>query len=126
MVGAVGATGMIVLGGAGGLLRWGAMAFDPPTALLPLLQILHALSFGATHLGSMHVLARTAPAGRSATAQGDFVAVQGIVFAAVMSGAGVLVAAVGDLAYGAMAAVAAAGGVLAAVALGSERRTRSV
>lgn len=122
VVGAVGATGMIVLGGAGGALRWAAMAFDPPTVLLPLLQLLHALSFGATHLGSMHVLARVAPVGRNATAQGDFVAVQGIVFAAAMSGSGVLVAGFGSLAYGAMAAIAAAGGLLAAVALSRERR----
>jgi MFS transporter, PPP family, 3-phenylpropionic acid transporter len=122
VVGAVGATGMIVLGGAGGALRWAAMAFDPPTVLLPLLQLLHALSFGATHLGSMHVLARVAPVGRNATAQGDFVAVQGIVFAAAMSGSGVLVAWLGSLAYGAMAVIAAAGGLLAAVALSRERR----
>ena len=121
-VGALGATGMIVLGGAGGALRWAVMAFDPPTAALPLLQALHGLSFGATHLGAMHVLARAAPAGRGATTQGDFVAVQGIVFAAVMSGSGVLVEAYGSLAYGAMAAVAAAGGILAGVALGWERR----
>ena len=89
---------------------------------LPLLQALHGLSFGATHLGAMHVLAGAAPAGRGATTQGDFVAVQGIVFAAVMSGSGVLVEAYGSLAYGAMAAVAAAGGILAGVALGWERR----
>jgi len=122
VVGAVGATGMIVLGGAGGALRWAVMAFDPPTVVLPLLQALHGLSFGATHLGAMHVLAGAAPAGRGATTQGDFVAVQGIVFAAVMSGSGVLVEAYGSLAYGAMAAVAAAGGILAGVALGWERR----
>ena len=122
VVGAVGATGMIVLGGAGGALRWAVMAFDPPTVALPLLQALHGLSFGATHLGAMHVLAGAAPAGRGATTQGDFVAVQGIVFAAVMSGSGVLVEAYGSLAYGAMAAVAAAGGILAGVALGWERR----
>jgi PPP family 3-phenylpropionic acid transporter len=84
------------------------------------------LSFGATHLGSMHFLARTAPAGRGATAQGDFVAVQGIVFAAVMSGSGALVAAFGSLAYAAMAAVAAAGGGLATVALSWERRAPQV
>jgi PPP family 3-phenylpropionic acid transporter len=122
VVGALGATGMIVLGGAGGVLRWAVMAFDPPTAALPLLQALHALSFGATHLGAMHFIGRAAPAGRSATTQGDFVAVQGVVFAAVMSGSGVLVETYGSLAYGAMAACAAAGGLLAGAALGWERR----
>ena len=115
VTGLLGATGMIVLGGLGGVLRWTVMAFDPPNAALPFLQCLHALSFAATHLGAMHYLAQAVPAGRGATAQGDFVAVQGIVFAGAMSLSGVLVAAYGSLAYGAMAAAAAGGTVLAAV-----------
>ena len=49
-----------LLGGAGAVLRWTAMAFDSPVALLPVLQCLHGLSFGATHLGAMHALARLA------------------------------------------------------------------
>lgn len=122
LVGSLGAAGMIVLGGVGGVVRWTAMAFDPPTAALPLLQGLHALSFAATHLGAMHYLARAAPTRRGATAQGDFVAVQGIVFAGAMSLAGVLVAAYGSFAYAAMAVAAAAGALLAALALGWERR----
>jgi PPP family 3-phenylpropionic acid transporter len=111
-----GAAGMIMLGGIGGAVRWTVMALDPPTVALPLLQGLHALSFAATHLGTMHYLAQAAPAGRGATAQGDFVAVQGVVFAAAMSLSGVLVEAYGSLAYAAMAAAAAAGAVLAALA----------
>lgn len=122
VVGALGAIGMIVLGGAGGAIRWTAMAFDPPTAALPALQCLHALSFAATHLGTMHYLAQAAPARRGATAQGDFVAVQGIVFAGAMGLSGVLVTAYGSLAYGAMAVACAAGVVLAVLALGWGRR----
>jgi PPP family 3-phenylpropionic acid transporter len=122
VVGAFGAIGLIVLGGAGGAIRWTAMAFDPPTAALPLLQCLHALSFAATHLGTMHFLAQAADARRGATAQGDFVAVQGIVFAGAMGLSGVLVTAYGSLAYGAMAAASAAGVVLAVLALGWGRR----
>ncbi len=118
VVGWLGARGMIVLGGLGGLLRWAVMALDPPTAALPFLQCLHALSFAATHLGAMHYLAQAVPAGRGATAQGDFAAVQGIVFAGAMSLSGALVAAYGSLAYGAMAVAAAAGTVLAVLARG--------
>jgi PPP family 3-phenylpropionic acid transporter len=121
-VAALGATPMIVLGGIGGVIRWTAMAFDPPTAALPFLQGLHALSFAATHLGSMHFLARIAPAGRGATAQGDFATTQGIVFAAAMGLSGALVASYGSLAYGAMAAAAAAGVMLAVVGLALERK----
>jgi PPP family 3-phenylpropionic acid transporter len=118
LVGWFGAVGMIMLGGIGGVIRWTAMAFDPPTAALPLLQVLHALSFAATHLGMMHYLAQVAPARGGATAQGDFVAVQGLVFAGAMSLSGLLVGAYGNLAYAAMAAAAAIGALVAGLALG--------
>jgi PPP family 3-phenylpropionic acid transporter len=118
LVGWFGAVGMIMLGGIGGVIRWTAMAFDPPTAALPLLQVLHALSFAATHLGTMHYLAQVAPARGGATAQGDFVAVQGLVFAGAMSLSGLLVGAYGNLAYAAMAAAAAIGALVAGLALG--------
>ena len=81
-----------------------------------LLQCLHALTFAATHLGAMHFMAQAVPAGRGATAQGDFTAVQGIVSAGAMSLSGVLVAHAGSLAYAAMAAAAGLGTVLAAAA----------
>ncbi len=121
IVGALGPIRMIALGGVGGAIRWSVMAFDPPTAALPLLQCLHALSFAATHLGAMHFMAQAVPAGRGATAQGDFVAVQGLVFAGAMSLSGVLVGAYGSLAYGAMAGAAALGTLLAAAAFGWRR-----
>jgi PPP family 3-phenylpropionic acid transporter len=126
LIGWLGPIRMIALGGIGGAVRWGVMALDPPTAALPPLQCLHALSFAATHLGAMHFMAQAVPAGRGATAQGDFVAVQGIVFAGAMSLSGVLVAAYGWLAYGAMAAAAAVGTLLAAAALRWRRGTPGV
>ncbi len=126
MVGWFGAIGLILLGGLGGVVRWTVMAFDPPDAALPLLQALHALSFAATHLGTMHYLAQAAPTRRGATAQGDFVALQGIVFAAAMSLSGALVAAYGPHAYAAMAAAAAAGAGAAAWALGRRPREPAV
>lgn len=121
LVGRLGAIGMIMLGGVGGAVRWTAMAFDPPTAALPLLQGLHALSFAATHLGAMHYMAQAVSVRRGATAQGDFVAVQGIVFAGAMSLSGVLVGAYGSLAYAAMAAAAAVGTLAAGLALTRRR-----
>jgi hypothetical protein len=74
----------------------------------------------------MHYLAQAAPARRGATAQGDFVAVQGIVFAVAMGLSGGLVEAYGSRAYGAMAAAAAAGAVLATWALVRRRREPAV
>jgi MFS transporter, PPP family, 3-phenylpropionic acid transporter len=116
IVPAVGAIEMIALGALGAMIRWGAMAFDLPTAALPALQCLHALSFGATHLGTMQVLARCVPRGQGATAQGDFAAVQGVTFAAAMGLSGALVEAYGTSAYAAMALMSAAGGVIAVIA----------
>ena len=109
-------TTLIMLGAAGAVVRWSAMAFDPPTALLPPLQCLHALSFGATHLGALGFMARAAPAELGATAQGYLAVALGLVMAAAMGISGVLFARWGGLAYGAMALTAAAGGVFALAA----------
>ncbi|HEY6704338.1 MAG TPA: MFS transporter [Xanthobacteraceae bacterium] len=109
-------TTLLMLGGAGAVVRWGAMAFDPPPALLPPLQCLHAFSFGATHLGAVAVVARRAPVELAATAQGYFAVALGLVMAAAMGVSGVLYARWGSFAYGAMALVAAAGGLFAVVA----------
>jgi len=104
-----GPVAMVVIGAAGAVVRWTAMAFDPPLALLPLLQCLHALSFAATHLGAMQFLARVAPAGLGATVQGDFAAAQAMVFAGAMGVSGVLFRAYGDFGYAAMALLALVG-----------------
>ena len=109
-------TTLLMLGGAGAVIRWGAMAFDPPPALLPPLQCLHAFSFGATHLGAVGVVARRAPVELAATAQGYFAVALGLVMAAAMGVSGVLYARWGSFAYGAMALAAAAGGLFAVVA----------
>jgi MFS transporter, PPP family, 3-phenylpropionic acid transporter len=109
-------TTLLMLGGAGAVIRWGAMAFDPPPALLPPLQCLHAFSFGATHLGAVAVVARRAPVELAATAQGYFAVALGLVMAAAMGVSGVLYARWGGFAYGAMALAAAAGGLFAVVA----------
>lgn len=107
---------LVGLGAAGAVIRWTAMAFDPPTALLPVLQCLHGLSFGATHLGAVQYLAREAPEGLSATAQGYLSIALGLVMAAAMGVSGLLFGTYGSLAYLAMAAAALAGGVLALAA----------
>src|SRR2546421_4577620 len=44
---------LLGIGAAGAAVRWSLMASDPPLALVPLLQCLHGLSFGATFLGAV-------------------------------------------------------------------------
>jgi len=109
-------TVMMMVGALGATLRWSGMAFDPPVYLMPWLQLLHALSFGATHLGALGFVARHAPPGQAATAQGYVAIAQGIVMAGAMGISGVLYATFGSLAYAAMALAAVAGGACAVVA----------
>ena len=106
-------TALILIGGAGAVIRWTAMAFDPPVALLPVLQLLHAASFAATHLGLMGFLARTVPRQMLATAQGVVATAMGLVNGAGTFASGFAYAASGSRAYLLMAAMALAGVVSA-------------
>ena len=105
-----------MIGALAGVLRWAAMAFDPPAAALPALQLLHGLTFGATHLGALMFVARHAPQGQAARAQGYLAIAIGVAMTAAMALSGVLYGAYGARAYAAMALAAVAGGICAAVA----------
>jgi MFS transporter, PPP family, 3-phenylpropionic acid transporter len=113
---------LLGLGAAGAVLRWSVMALNPPTILLPLLQCLHGLSFGATHLGAVQFIAHAAPERLGATAQGHLAIVLGAVMAAFTALSGVLYGAYGGRAYAVMAAVAGIGGMLALAAWRLSRR----
>ncbi len=104
-----GTTVLLAVGAIGALVRWTAMAFEPSVGWLTALQVLHALSFGAAHLGAMAFLARAVPKELSGTAQGLLATVSGIVMASATGLSGLLYAASGSLAYLAMAAMALAG-----------------
>lgn len=113
---------LVFIGGAGGAVRWLVMAFGPPVAALPALQLLHGLSFGATHLGALALVMRIAPEGRAATAQGYYAIGLGAVMAAMMSLSGWLYAGYGAAAYAAMALAAVAGCACAAIAHHARQR----
>jgi PPP family 3-phenylpropionic acid transporter len=115
-------TVLLMVGALGAAVRWAGMAFDPPVAVLPFLQVLHALSFGATHLGALTFMARHAPPGQGATAQGYLAIALGLAMAASMGVAGWLYGTFGNAAYAAMALAAIVGGGCALVA----QRTRQV
>ncbi|HEY3224006.1 MAG TPA: MFS transporter [Pseudolabrys sp.] len=109
-------TAMLMIGAFAGTLRWLSMALDPPALVLPWLQILHALSFGATHLGALMFLAQHAPTGKAATAQGHLAIAAGLAMAVATGISGVLFADFGSGAYIAMALAAVAGGACGFVA----------
>jgi PPP family 3-phenylpropionic acid transporter len=107
---------LLLLGAAGGAVRWSVMATAPPAILLPVLQCLHAFSFGTTHLGALAFVSRMAPPGAAATAQGYFAVALGATMAGATALAGVLYGRFGSSAYAAMAVLAAAGGLCALAA----------
>jgi PPP family 3-phenylpropionic acid transporter len=98
------------------------MALDPPLAALPALQCLHALSFGATHLGAVQFVARAAQPGRAAATQGWLALANGSLMAAAMAVAGLTYSRFGTAAYSLMALLALLGGFAAIAALLRQRR----
>jgi len=107
---------LLMLAGVAATLRWGVMALDPPLWPTALLQILHAMSFGAAHLAAIHFLTHAVPEDRAATAQGVYAAiVAGLVLGTVTLASGPLYRAFAGEAYAAMAVLALIGSVCAFV-----------
>jgi MFS transporter, PPP family, 3-phenylpropionic acid transporter len=110
LVARFGPVGLMALGGTAGILRWslaGVVAWLP---LIAALQLLHAFTFGASHIGAMHFLSRTVPLSAGASAQSLYAAVSsGLGSGLVMVVAGALYTAYGGGAYPFMAILSAAG-----------------
>jgi PPP family 3-phenylpropionic acid transporter len=117
-------TRLLVLGAAGATLRWALMALEPGGAALFAVQMLHALSFGAAHLGIVLFIRDRAPSHVAATAIGVNSALTfGVLLSAATALAGLLYGAGGSGVWLAMAGIAAAGLALALLlALSSARR----
>lgn len=69
IVARISAAGLLVAGAFAGVLRWSLMSFDPSLEILVPLQLLHAISFGATHLGAIQFISKAVPEAASGTAQ---------------------------------------------------------
>ncbi|MDE0059503.1 MAG: 3-phenylpropionate MFS transporter [Defluviicoccus sp.] len=101
---------MLAIAAAAGIVRWVGLAVEPGLGWLVALQALHALTFGAAHLGAMLYLVRAIPPEHSASAQALY---SGASMGLVMGGATILAGAlyddVGAGAFYAMAAMSAGG-----------------
>ena len=105
-----GPLGLMAVGGAAGILRWGVAGTLPGLLPAAVLQLLHALTFGATHLGAMNYLSRTVPPSAAASAQALYSGTSaGIGSGVVMLGAGALYANYGGRAYLFMALLSTVG-----------------
>lgn len=101
---------LLAIGAIAGIVRWVGFASEPGLGWLVVLQALHALTFGAAHLGAMLYLVRAVPPEHSASAQALYSgAAMGLVMGAATILAGALYDDVGAGAFYAMAAMSAAG-----------------
>ena len=106
----IGVTGLIGLGLACGLVRWTAMAYTTELWALALLQVLHAGTFAACHLGAMAFIQRALPSNGVALGQSIYYALgTGATQAVIFQFAGVLYSAYGQRAFLGMTAISALG-----------------
>jgi PPP family 3-phenylpropionic acid transporter len=114
VVRAVGPIRLILLGAAGGAVRWTATGLSTDLTVLLAVQLLHACTFAMMHLGAMHLLLRAAPAQFSATAQSLYSGLSsGVAMGIAMAASGWLYARYAGGAFLVMAALSAAGGLIA-------------
>ena len=114
----------LLLGAAAcGLLRWSLFAVTTDLPLLALGQLLHAGTFGLTHLAAMNMITDSAPPDRVASVQTFYSGVVGgLAMGAMMLLSGDLYEWAGGQAFFAMAVVSAAGAGLALPLLASRER----
>jgi MFS transporter, PPP family, 3-phenylpropionic acid transporter len=77
IVRAIGVERLLVIGLAGGVVRWVGTAFLANEFLLLVLQLSHAVSFACAHMALMHFIRANVPANLRNTAQGLYAALAG-------------------------------------------------
>lgn len=106
----IGAVPLLVIGAVGAILRWTVTAFVPSLPVLIVMQLLHAASFGAAHLGAMLFILRAAPITLTSTAQSVYAVVSyGLFMAAASLTSGLLFEAYGGMGFLAMAGMGVVG-----------------
>jgi PPP family 3-phenylpropionic acid transporter len=122
-IAAFGARGLLLVGGAGAVVRWCLFPVLGDSGVVWVaLQLSHAASFAATHLGTMHVVTHAVGEGRAATVQGLTVTLSGTAMAISTLASGVLYARFGGAGFLGMAVAAGLGTMVLVAALGARRR----
>lgn len=112
-----GAANMLIAGAAVSVLRWAIMAFDPPLAVLVPLQVLHAVTYGGSHIGAIYFIAQAVPPNMQGSAQALYATIaSGVAMGAAALVAGRLLAEHGSsvsyLAMGVLSLAALAGALM--------------
>jgi PPP family 3-phenylpropionic acid transporter len=114
---------LLMIAGIACIVRWTGTAFAETLPALIALQVLHAFSFGAAHLGAMHIITREAPEAQSATAQSFYSSlVWGVGLGIALYAAGYLYEAYSGVSFLAMA-VLGMGGLVFAIMLSAAQDT---
>lgn len=124
--GSIAASGLIglrwiAIAAVAAVLRFAAMSVDPGLAITAVLQLLHGITFGCMHLGTLAALSALSPEARRAAAQGRLVAVSALVMGLATVLSGYLYRLFGPGVFLAMVPVALLGLVLAALAFLNSR-----
>lgn len=96
---------LILLGAAAGVIRWLAMPFAAGTTAILGLQLLHGVTFGATHLGAMRVIAERLPQDHAGGVLGVYTAATGLVMSMAFALSGPAFSGFGGYGFWAMAAL---------------------
>jgi PPP family 3-phenylpropionic acid transporter len=103
---------LVVIAALSAAARWAIMAQDPPLAVLAVVQLAHALSFGLTQVGIMGLMLRQVPSHMMARGQGYLTACGGIVAGLASVASGTIYENWGQGIYYVMAVMAALGGLV--------------
>ncbi len=108
----IGPHGLLILGASAAIVRWTLFPFAPGYAGYVLLQSFHGLTFGCNTLGIQILIARAVPERMTASTQGIYAMLVGILLAAGTALAGPLYAGFGVSGFLSMVPVAGLGLVL--------------
>ena len=117
----LGTLGLLVLGAAAAGVRWSLFPLEPGLLGYALLQCLHGLTFGANALGIQNLIAEAVPERMTASAQGIYAMLVGLLLAGATVVAGTLYAGFGSVGFLFMVPVAGVGLVLMLVFRGGAR-----
>lgn len=105
----LGSTGLLTIAAVGGLLRWPLLASTNAVPSLFAIQLLHAFTFGALHLGAIAYVQERVDPRATATVTSLYAASSGVGAGLMMLAAGPLYGTLGGTAYWVMAGISLAG-----------------
>lgn len=109
---------LILIAALASALRWGIMAFNPPVAVLVVLQLSHSVTFALGYLGGVNFIANWTSDDIAAEAQSVFVVIQQAMTVLALTGFGYLVTVMGARAFMVSAAFSLVAGGAVWVSLG--------